>query len=208
MDLQDLVLEACVETFEQAVEAEKQGAHRIELCAQLEHGGLTPSKALVKRLQSQLRIPIKVMIRPRPGDFVYNKMEIAQMAEEIRYFKDQGIPEIVLGLLTPQRNIDLNQLAYLATVAEPLPITFHKAVDDTGDPLAELTRMKAVKNVKSILSSGKQATALEGGALLREMIRQFGDRYNIIAAGKITAKNLVKVHKLVGGREYHGRKII
>lgn len=203
-----LLLEACVETYEQAILAEKRGAHRIELCAQLEYGGLTPDPALAQRLLTEMHIPIKVMIRPRAGNFVYSEAEITQMGGEIALFREMGVAEVVLGVLDEQGHIHLEQLQYLADQAAPLPITFHKAIDETADPLTELERMSVVPNVRYILTSGKQATARAGHELLRTMIERYGDRFSIIAAGKVTDENLAELHHLIGAKEYHGRKIV
>lgn len=207
--MEDILLEACVETYEQAIRAEQRGAHRIELCAQLEHGGLTPGPDLVRKLLRELAIPIKVMIRPRPGNFIHSEDEIDQMAKEILQFKKMGVKEVVLGVLTKKGSVDLKQLQYLAELAAPMAITFHKAIDETKDPLAELERMKGMpKNVQYILTSGQQATAREGHELLQIMVKQFSDRFTIIAAGRITDENLSELHRLIGAQEYHGRKIV
>jgi copper homeostasis protein len=207
--MQNSLLEACVETYGQAILAEERGAHRIELCAQLEHGGLTPDPELVKVLLQILKIPIKVMVRPRPGDFVYSADEIAQMAEEISLFKEMGISEIVLGVLDENGSVYIEQLEYLAEIASPMAITFHKAIDETADPLSELERMTSLpQNINAILTSGKQPTAQQGHALLKAMVKRFHHRFTIIAAGKVTDENVMKLHQLIGAREYHGRRIV
>jgi copper homeostasis protein len=207
--MQNILLEACVETFEQAIKAERLGAHRIEFCAQLEHGGLTPAPDLVKKLLRELTIPIKVMIRTRAGNFVYTNQEIRQMVREIILFKEMGVQEIVLGVLTEKRSVNLPQLQHLAETAAPMVITFHKAIDETKDPLKELARMRSMPpNVQYILTSGQQPTAREGSALLQKMVKQFSDRFTIIAAGRITDENLSELHHLIGAGEYHGRKIV
>jgi copper homeostasis protein len=203
-----LVLEACVETYEQAVSAEERGAHRIELCSHLEHGGLTPDASLYRKLKEVLKIPIKVMIRPRPGDFVHSRDEVQVMVDDIVRFKELGAVQLVMGVLDARGQVDVDQLARLAEQAYPLPITFHKAIDETADPLHELERMSGIENVVYILSSGKKPTAREGFRILRAMIDRFGDRYTIIAAGKVTGDNLEEIHKLVGAREYHGKRIV
>ena len=207
-DMSGIVLDACVETYEQAVSARERGAHRIELCSHLEHGGLTPEPQLFKRLKAELGIPIKVMIRPRPGNFVHSEDEIEVMVRDIARFKEMGATELVMGVLDAHGAIHLDQLALLAAQAHPLPVTFHKALDEAADPLRELERMSTIENVRYILSSGKEPTASAGYRLLRAMIEQFGDRYTVIAAGKVTSDNLEATHQLVGASEYHGKKIV
>lgn len=207
--MENILLEACVESFDQAILAEQQGAHRIELCARLVDGGLTPEPDLVTALLSKLHIPIKVMIRPRAGNFIYTEAEINQMVMDILHFKKMGIQEVVLGVLNEHGAVHLEQMRILAKAAAPMAITFHKAIDETADPLKELERMCDLpENVKYILSSGKKPTAQQGYLFLRTMVEKFRHRFIIIAAGKITDKNLADVHQLVCAREYHGRKIV
>ena len=130
------------------------------------------------------------------------------MEKEILFCKEAGVPGIVLGVSLPSGRLDIPAIQRLAELAWPLPVTIHKAIDLSPDPLADLEALRAVPNVTHILSSGKQPTALEGCALLREMIRASGDRFTIIAAGKVTRESLSDVQLLVGAREYHGKLIV
>ena len=121
---------------------------------------------------------------------------------------EAGVKEIVLGASLPSGKLDIDSIRRLASVAGPMSITVHKAIDLSPDPLADLEALRPIPNITHILSSGKQPTALEGSALLREMIRSAGDRFTIIAAGKVTKENLQVVHKTIGAREYHGKLIV
>ena len=94
-----IIKEACVETVKEAILAEKQGADRIELCYRLEYDGLTPAKNIIEKSIKSLSIPIKVMIRPRKGNFIYNEKEIMEMESKIEMCKNIGITEVVFGLL-------------------------------------------------------------------------------------------------------------
>ena len=87
----NLIKESCVETYDEAMNAEIRGADRIELCSRLDLDGLTPSKELAKKLVNELNIPVKVMVRPRKGDFCYTGEEISQMHRDILDFKSLGV---------------------------------------------------------------------------------------------------------------------
>jgi copper homeostasis protein len=130
-----MIKEACVETLEEALSAQKKGADRIELCADLSNDGLTPDMELMHNVCTSLKIPVMVMIRPRAGNFIYSATEITRMKHEIDQAKKAGAAGIVLGLLTPDNNIDELNTRKLAGYASPLPVTFHKAIDIMENPV-------------------------------------------------------------------------
>ena len=130
-----MIKEACVESFEKALEAQNNGADRIELCENLSVGGTTPSYGTVKICLEKLNIPIFPMIRARGGNFVYSKDEIEIMKEDIKVFKDLGVKGLVLGCLTSDNKIDLELTKTLVNLAYPMEITFHKAIDEISNPL-------------------------------------------------------------------------
>lgn len=200
--------EACVENIAEALAAQRNGAHRLEFCADLAADGLTPPWEMVRDLLPQLHIPVKVMIRPRAGDFCYSPTELATMKESIRRFQTLPIAGIVTGLLRPDQTIDFPALKALAEVAAPLPITFHKAIDLVADRRAAIAGLKKIPGLTSILTSGGAATAALGAAALREMIAVAGADLRIIAAGKVSAENLSTLHQKIGAPEYHGRRIV
>lgn len=202
------LFEACVETLEQAVEAQRCGADRIELCAHLEAGGLTPPKPLIHRVKEFLHIPVRAIIRPRAGGFVYDETETAAMERSIEFCREAGLDGVVLGCLHKDGRVDMEKTGRLAALALPLKVTFHKAIDETPDPLAALHDLKTIPGISAVLSSGGAATALEGQAVLRQMIEAAGERLVIIAAGSITLNNFEEVHAAIRAREYHGRRIV
>ena len=106
IDKTHLIKEVCVETYGEAIKAEKLGADRIELCKRLDLGGLTPQRELIEQTLS-LSLPIKVMIRPRAGNFIYNENELTIMEDEIETCKSIGVQEVVLGLLDTEKNVDI-----------------------------------------------------------------------------------------------------
>lgn len=203
-----MIKEACVETFEKAILAEKLGASRIELCSDLANDGLTPSVELMQKTCSVLKIPVMVMIRPRAGNFVYSEKEIDQMKSEIDLAKKAGAFGVVFGLLTSEKKIDEKNTKILAEYAQPLPVTFHKAIDELENPVEGVSVLKEIKRIKRILTSGGKPTALEGLKTIREMIEVAEEQLIILVAGKVLDSNVDEIQKLIGAKEFHGRRIV
>ena len=203
-----MIKEACVETFEQAMLAEKKSANRIELCSELSVGGLTPAAKLMKKTCSVLKIPVMVMIRPRAGNFHYSEEEISQMKQEIDLAKKAGAAGVVFGLLTSKNQIDIENTHILADYATPLPVTFHKAIDELENPADGVPVLKNIRGITRILTSGGKATADEGAEVIRKMKEATGENLTIVAAGKITDKNINQIQKLTQVSEFHGKQIV
>ena len=202
-----MIKEACVESFEKALEAQNNGADRIELCENLSVGGTTPSYGTVKICLEKLNIPIFPMIRARGGNFVYSKDEIEIMKEDIKVFKDLGVKGLVLGCLTSDNKIDLELTKTLVNLAYPMEITFHKAIDEISNPLDYIEDLVNI-GIKRILTSGGKATALEGKDLINEMIKKTNGRLKIVVAGKVTKENLNDLSNLISADEFHGKLIV
>lgn len=202
-----MIKEACVESFEKALEAQNNGADRIELCENLSVGGTTPSYGTVKICLEKLNIPIFPMIRARGGNFVYSKDEIEIMKEDIKVFKDLGVKGLVLGCLTSDNKIDLELTKTLVNLAYPMEITFHKAIDEISNPLDYIDDLVDI-GIKRILTSGGKATALEGKDLINEMIKKSNGRLKIVVAGKVTKENLNELSNLISADEFHGKLIV
>lgn len=203
-----MIVEACVESFQEAVKAEANGADRIELCAQLEIGGTTPSYALIESTNKILKIPIMVMIRPRGGNFIYTSSEVKIMKQGIDICKSIGVHGIVLGHLTNDNQIDAIITEELAQYAQPLPITFHKAIDDTSDILKAVDQLKEISGITRILTSGGCDTALNGAKVINQMVDLANGKIEIVAAGRITRENLRDIMGILDADEFHGRRIV
>ena len=203
-----LILEACVETLEEALAAQQAGANRIELCSALDQDGLSASEELTRQCLEQLSIPIMAMVRPRGGDFVYSEAEIQQMEKEIELFKQLGVAGVVFGLLTEENSIDLPNTQRLAQKAQPLEVTFHKAIDDTPDPLKSFERLNTTEGITRVLTSGGKATAWEGRIILKKMNDLPNRKIKIIAAGKVLPANREQIAEYTGVTELHGKKIV
>lgn len=202
-----MIKEACVESLIDALEAEKRGANRIELCDNLSQGGTTPSYGTIKVALSTLKIPVFPIIRPRGGDFCYTPAEIEVIKEDIKVCKSLGAKGVVLGILTKDKKIDFKTLAEFMELAKPMEVTFHKAIDELEDPTLVIDDLINL-GVKRILSSGTKPTALEGKDMLNKMIEKAGDRLTIVVAGKVTKENLAEISSLIPSKEYHGKIIV
>lgn len=202
-----MIKEACVESLTEALEAEKRGADRIELCDNLAVGGTTASYGTIKTAAAMLNIPVFPIIRPRGGDFCYSVTEIEVMKQDILLCKSLGIKGVVLGVLTEDKKIDFDVLAELMLLASPMEVTFHKAIDELADPVAVIDQL-AELGVKRILSSGTMETAIEGKDILNKMIEKANGRITIMVAGKVTKENLEEIAAIIPSTEYHGKKIV
>lgn len=203
-----MIKEACVESFEEAKLAEGRGAKRIELCSDLANDGLTPSFALMQKTCSGLQIPVMVMARPRAGNFVHTEEEIEQMKTAIDQAKRAGAHGVVFGLLTPDNKIDEKNTWLLAEYAQPLSVTFHKAIDELDDPVEGVRVLKTIPGIKRILTSGGKTTAFEGQETIRKMIREAEDKIIILVAGKVIDSNVEEISRITGANELHGRRIV
>jgi copper homeostasis protein len=197
-----ILLEISVETAEAAAAAERGGAQRIELCAQLRLGGLTPSEGLMQMARANVALPIFAMIRPRAGDFTYSAEELGQMRGEIDTAKQLGMDGIVLGLLTRDRSVDVERTRQLVKAAQPLPVTFHRAFDVAGNLDAALEDVIAT-GARRILTSGGSPSAPAGIENLARLVVAAKNRIVILPGGGINASNAVDVAQQTGARELH-----
>ena len=196
------LLEISVETAEVALAAERGGAQRIELCAELRVGGLTPDEELMRQTRELVQVPIFAMIRPRSGNFVYSPEEIAQMRGDIIAAKRAGMDGVVLGVLTENRQVDVDRTQELVKLAEPLPVTFHRAFDDVADlntALEDVIETGATR----ILTSGGAPTAPQGLGVLAKLVPAAGNRIFIVPGSGINASNILEVAQRTQAREFH-----
>ena len=204
----DIIKEACVEGYQEAIQAKKLGADRIELCSSLNEDGLTPDRKTITSVFKAMNIPVKIMIRPRKGNFIYSQKEISQMESDIIFCKKQGIKEVVFGCLDNKERVDIDTLNRLANISYPMKITFHKAIDHTHDILVEMDRLVKAKSVASVLTSGGSTFVLRKKTLLMKILENFKGKLNIIIAGGISENNFDNLHQVFQWNEYHGRKIV
>jgi copper homeostasis protein len=199
---QKCLLEISVETLEAAMAAERGGADRIELCENLSIGGVTPRVELLRAVRAKLRIPIFSMVRPRAGDFFYSSKEFAEMKRSIVGAKESGMDGVVLGVLTKGHRVDVARTRELVEIAKPLPATVHRAFDEAVDLLQALEDVIQTE-AKRILTSGGTKSALEGAAVLAELIEAAGEKIIIVPGAGISAANIVEVAQRTRACEFH-----
>jgi len=197
-----LLLEITVESLDAALAAERGGADRIELCAELAVGGVTPNVAAMRKVHEELEIPVFPMIRPRAGNFVYTDAEFAAMKRDISVARDLGVDGIVLGILRPDSSVDVERTGELVDWARPLEVTFHRAFDETADFFRSLEDVIECEAAR-ILTSGGAKTATEGADTLRRLVQAAAGRIVIMPGGGLTASNIVKVVAETRAVEFH-----
>ncbi|MCG9972140.1 copper homeostasis protein CutC [Christiangramia crocea] len=206
--MEGIIKEACVENLDQAINSQALGANRIELCSNLAVEGLTPSKSLIEAAKETLNIPVRVMIRPRAGDFCYSEDELTQMRESINLCKKIGVEGVVFGILNKDNTLNIEAIKSLAKEAYPLKVVIHKAIDSTPDTVESLKQLLNIKEISTILTSGGKSNAFEGADILKKMVQLAGDEIEILAQGHITPNNLTELHDLIGANAYHGKYIM
>lgn len=196
------LLEISVESLSSAIAAERGGANRIELCAFLAAGGVTPSEKLMRDTRAAVKLPIFAMIRPRDENFVYTTRELAQMRSEIALAKSCKMDGLVLGILHKNNTINIEHTRELVELARPVPVTFHRAFDETPD-LHNALESVISTGATRILTSGGKPTALEGAQVLADLVQAANCRIKILPGGGINPTNLRDVIRLTGASEFH-----
>lgn len=186
-----ILLEICADSPASAVAAQAGGADRVELCAALDLGGLTPSYAAIKEAVARLAIPVRVLIRPRAGDFCYSPQELDVMCEDIRTARLLGAAGIVAGALDAEGNVDAEAVRRMIGAAGGCPFTFHRAFDLCRDPFGALGQLEGL-GVDTVLTSGQAVTAEEGLPLLEELARA-ATRITVMAGCGLNSGNIARV---------------
>jgi copper homeostasis protein len=199
-----VVVEACVDSLDAARAAERAGAARLELCANLAVGGTTPSSELVRSVAAAVSIPVFAMVRPRAGSFVFDDAEIATMLAHVARLRDAGAHGVVIGALTAGGAVNSRAVHALVQASRPLPVTFHKAFDVIDDQPAAVERLIEA-GVQRVLTSGGAPTAREGCTRLGELARQANGRIVIMPGGGVRASNVAAIVHATGAREVHAR---
>lgn len=203
-----VLVEVCVEEVATAVLAEQLGADRVEICADLAEGGLTPSlPTLVELLRRVSRIGIQVLIRPRPGGFAFDEVEAAVMLADIAAIRALPTPldvrlGFVVGALRPDGEIDAELTERLRDAAGPSPVTFHKAFDATPKPLSSL-EVLADLGISRVLTSGGAETAAAGTKVLADLVAASAGRVSVLAGGAIRTAGVHRLVERTGVTEIH-----
>lgn len=194
-----MLVEVCANSLESALNAQKAGADRIELCSELGVGGVTPSHGLLELVKQNLQIPVHVLIRPRSAHFTYSDAEFEVVKADIEQCKKMGVQGIVSGVLLKDGTLDVERTQELVTLAKPLHFTFHRAFEWIPNPLEALTKLEAM-GVDTVLTSGGETSAEKGINNLREWQQQTS--MTIMAGGGVAPQN-VSMFKAIGLRAIH-----
>lgn len=196
------LMELCVEGIDGLLAAQAAGADRVELCASLIEGGITPSFGTVRTALELATIPFHVIVRPRGGDFLYSESEYRSMLVDVAALRDMGVAGVVIGCLTADGTIDEERVTALVKAAGSLAVTCHRAFDmtrDAGEALEALIRC----GVGRVLTSGQRDTAPEGAELLASLVRQAGERIVVLGCGALDPGNIAAVRARTGLKEMH-----
>ncbi len=204
MPSKPILIEACVDSVESALAAEHGGAGRIELCANLIEGGTTPSDGALALCRERLGIPIRVLIRPRGGDFLYSDTDFEIIRRDVLRAKDLGAEGVVIGLLRADGSIDLERTQRLLDAARPMGVTFHRAFD-VCRILEEALEQLVILGVDRVLTSGQAACAPDGIPAIARLVQLAAGRIGILPGGGIDESNVVEVVRGTGVGEVHLR---
>ncbi|WP_290755564.1 MULTISPECIES: copper homeostasis protein CutC [unclassified Exiguobacterium] len=196
------MLEIITSTVEEAVAAEQAGADRIELVSALSEGGLTPSYGLIRQVVSTVEIPVHVLVRPHSKSFVYSKSDEETIITDIDLIRELGAAGIVVGSLTADGRVDEGFLGRIIKHKGELSLTFHRAIDSSRDILEAAEVLADFPEVDRILTSGGQATALEGKETIARLIADYPDLIILPGSG-ITLENAEALLEATKASELH-----
>lgn len=209
MNMKQYILETCVDSVESAIAASKAGATRVELCSNLIIGGTSPSKCLFETIRKNTDIPIHVLLRPRFGDFCYSSYEYEILLGEVKMFRKLGAEGVVIGILTPEGQLDCERMAKLIEAAGDMHITLHRAFDMCKDPFLCLEQAKQL-GVQTILTSGQQNSCVQGADLLKELVEKSEGKIDIMIGSGVSARVIPEMYAKTKATSYHmsGKEVL
>ena len=199
-----VLVEACVDSVLSALAAERGGAKRLELCANLFDGGTTPSAGMISAVKIAVRIPVYVLIRPRGGGFVYSDEEVGVMRLDVEASRMLGADGVAIGALTRDARVDVERVKMLVAGAAELPVTFHRAFDLARD-LDEAAEALAANGVSRVLTSGAAPRAIDGAERIGALVRGWSGELEIMAGGGVREENVRELVERTGVHEVHVR---
>ena len=199
-----VLLEVCCGSADDAIEAHKAGADRVELNSDLFHGGLTPTLGSLLVAKRETGMKIIAMVRPREGGFCYTQAEFAAAVEDGKLLLEHGADGLVFGFLREDGTVDAQRTRVLAELCrergkEPV---FHRAIDVTPDWRAALDVLMEL-GVARVLTSGQQASVPLGADAIREMVQYAAGRIEILPGGGVNGRNLDWVIQHTGCGQVH-----
>jgi copper homeostasis protein len=196
------LLEIAAGSVASALAAQAGGAGRVELCASLDEGGVTPSHGTTALARDALTIPLYVLVRPRAGDFVYTELELAAMLRDIEHCRSLGCEGVVVGALTPDGELDRDACGRFVEAARGIGVAFHRAFDLVADQAAALEAVIEL-GFERVLTSGAMSTAVAGAPLLSRLVAQAGERITVMPGAGIEPGNIAALREATGAREFH-----
>ena len=197
-----MLLEACVDSVESAIAAERGGADRLELCSALIIGGQSPTPALFDEVRQRVNLPIRVMVRPRFGDFLYSENEFAVMLKEAETWRERGADGIVMGILKPDGELDTARMRVIVQATPNVGYTLHRAFDLCKDPY-EALESAIETGFDTVLTSGQAESCIKGATLLRRLNAQAAGRATILGGAGINASVIPELYAATGITCYH-----
>ncbi|HYV96025.1 MAG TPA: copper homeostasis protein CutC [Gemmatimonadaceae bacterium] len=198
-----MLIEAAIDSAEDAERAVAEGALRLEVCGDLATGGVTPPVALLRRCLG-LGVPCVAMARPRGGSFIFSAAEEERIVADAQSMLNTGAHGIVFGSLRVDGRIDVDSVRRMVRVASGAETVFHRAFDRTPDALAGLETLIDC-GVTRILTSGHAPTALEGVAEIGALMEHAGGRITILPGGTVRGENVRDIVRGTGARQVHAR---
>ena len=200
--MKNILLEICCGSIDDAIQAEKGGADRVELCSALFLGGLTPSIGTIQEAKRRLKIPVMVMVRPRGGGFCYSEAEMATMERDVEAAIDSGADGVVFGVLESDGRIDVRRAKRIRQLIGKRQAVFHRAFDVTPAPFRALEQLVDL-GITRILTSGQRDTVREGVELIAELVERAGKRIEILPGGGIRVFDVREIVERTGCRQVH-----
>ena len=201
-----VLFEVCCGCLEDAINAEKGGADRIELNSALFLGGLTPGVGLLKEVKKHINIPVMCMVRPREGGFCYTEFDYKTILAETEALLEAGADGIVFGFLTDEGEVDVKRSKELIDLIknknEKAEIIFHRAFDLIPDVYKALDVLISL-GVNRILTSGKKASAFEGRDCIKNLVKYGGNKIEILPGGGINKNNAKELIDYTGVNAVH-----
>jgi copper homeostasis protein len=185
----NILLEICCGSAEDAVESQRGGADRVELCSALFLGGLTPSLGSLMEAKQRLHIPVMAMDRPRQAGFCYSPVEFAVMERDTDVMLEHGADGIVFGILNADGTVDVRRSRRIRDRVGPRQAVFHRAFDVTPGPFRALEELIDL-GITRVLTSGQRRTAQEGSSLIRQVIERADGRIEVLPGAGITLENV------------------
>lgn len=198
------IIEVCAGSYYDVVQAHLGGADRVELNSALHMGGLTPSVGSLVLAKRHTGMKIITMVRPRGGGFHYDEEDFEVMLADVQVMLDNGADGIAFGCLDAQGNIDVEQNKQIIELikAAGKEAVFHRAFDCASDPYSAMETLISL-GVDRVLTSGLEAKAMQGKALIKELQERYGDQIQILAGSGINASNAKEMMKETGIYQVH-----